>query len=177
MGEVEKIDNPKAENSNLELPVLPLKDVVIFPNIVISLFVGRKSSINAVMKSLGDDKKIFLVTQKNSKDNDINLKKIYKIGVVAKILQMMRMPDGSVKVLAEGQHRAKITQFLKNENEDDFSRVLIKPLKDLKSTTLVEKATHKIILNTFGKLVKLSEKIPNEMQKILKDLPTLLLPI
>lgn len=162
--EVITIDN------NLKLPLLPLKDVVIFPHIVVSLFVGRKSSINAVMQSLGANKEIFLVTQKNSKDDKIDFSKLYKVGIVAKILQMMRMPDGSVKILAEGQYRAKISKFIKSKKKDEFDMVDIEKLAKFNEKSLVTKANYRAILNNFNKLTKLSEKIPNDMSKILIDL-------
>jgi ATP-dependent Lon protease len=167
---IEDTNTPAIVHTEEGLPVLPLKDVVIFPHIVVSLFVGRKSSINAVMQSLGTDKQIFLVAQKNPKDEKIDIDKIYSVGVVAKVLQMMRMPDGSLKILAEGQYRAQITEFKNSTSKDEFDLVVIKKLPDFNATSIAVQASHRAILSDFTKMVSLSEKIPNDMIKVLTEL-------
>jgi ATP-dependent Lon protease len=167
--EIKTENIPVIENNGV-LPVLPLKDAVIFPHIVVSLFVGRKSSINAVMQSLGTDKQIFLVTQKNAKDEDIDINKIYKVGIVAKVLQMMRMPDGSLKILAEGQYRAKITNFEKSTAKDKFDIATTEKLPEFNTKSIDVQANHRAILNDFTKMVNLDDKIPNDMVKVIKEL-------
>ena len=90
------------------VPLLPLRDVVVFPHMVIPLFVGREKSILALEAAMGADKKILLVAQRNAADDDPGVKEIYAIGTLANVLQMLKLPDGTVKVLVEGGERAVI---------------------------------------------------------------------
>ena len=90
------------------LPLVPLRDVVIFPGVVTPLFVGRDKSINALQKSMSDDKSVMLVAQKNPNDEDPSLNDLYTIGTVSTILQLIKLPDGTYKVLVEGIKRASI---------------------------------------------------------------------
>ena len=94
------------------LPLLPLRDIVVFPNMVIPLFVGRDKSITALNEVMKDNKKIVLVTQKNSEVDDPQEKDIYSYGCLSKILQLLKLPDGTVKVLVEGKSRIKISKFI-----------------------------------------------------------------
>ena len=102
-----------AENKK---PLLPLRDIVIFPSVVVPLFVGRKKSIRALEEVMKTDKSIVLVTQKNSEVDDPQEKDIYSFGCLSKILQLLKLPDGTVKVLVEGQKRAKIKE-ISDENK------------------------------------------------------------
>tara|TARA_B100001564_G_scaffold338196_1_gene329817 strand:- start:4470 stop:5147 length:678 start_codon:yes stop_codon:yes gene_type:complete len=97
-------------------PLLPLRDIVIFPSMVIPLFVGREKSIKALQEVMKSDKSIVLVTQKNSEDDDPESKDLYGYGCLSKVLQLLKLPDGTVKVLVEGEKRVKI---LKHKNEDE----------------------------------------------------------
>lgn len=96
----------KKDTDNLILPMLPLRDVVVYPQLVIPLFVGREKSIQAIEKANNGDKKIFLVAQKNASKDEPAIKDLYKVGTVATILQMLKLPDGTVKVLVEGLDRS-----------------------------------------------------------------------
>merc|ERR1711916_190097 len=96
-------------------PVLPLRDIVVFPHMIVPLFVGREKSISALEEVMKNDKQIMLVTQKDSNDSDPKPEDIYEIGTLATVLQL---PDGTVKVLVEGASRARVTQF--TEREDYF---------------------------------------------------------
>ena len=97
-------------------PLLPLRDIVIFPSMVVPLFVGREKSIKALQEVMKSDKSIVLVTQKNSEIDDPEEKDLYSFGCLSKILQLLKLPDGTVKVLVEGEKRVKI---LKNNSKDD----------------------------------------------------------
>src|SRR5882757_1079317 len=93
------------------LPVLPLRDIVVFPHMVVPLFVGRDKSVRALEEVMRTDKQILLATQKNSADDDPAPEDIYDVGVVASVLQMLKLPDGTVKVLVEGSRRAAVIKY------------------------------------------------------------------
>src|ERR1044072_2324044 len=97
------------------LPVLPLRDIVVFPHMVVPLFVGRDKSVRALEEVMRTDKQILLVTQKNSADDDPAPKDIYDVGVLATVLQLLKLPDGTVKVLVEGKGRAAVVKFTEQE--------------------------------------------------------------
>ena len=92
-------------------PVLPLRDIVVFPHMIVPLFVGREKSVQALEGVMNDDKKILLVTQKNAGDDDPKPEDIYQVGTIGTVLQLLKLPDGTVKVLVEGAQRAKISNF------------------------------------------------------------------
>ena len=94
-----------------QIPVLPLRDIVVFPNMVAPLFVGRDQSVNALNHVMKGDKKIFLLSQKNSKVDNPNKENLYSFGTVAKIIQLLKLPDGTLKVLVEGIQRAKVNKI------------------------------------------------------------------
>ena len=97
---------------NLSLAVLPLRDVVVFPHMVIPLFVGRKKSIKALEVAMQAGKQIMLVAQKSASDDDPTTEQIHSVGTVATILQLLRLPDGTVKVLVEGEQRANLLRYV-----------------------------------------------------------------
>ena len=99
----------------VKLPLLPLRDIVVFPNMVIPLFVGRDKSITALNEVMKDQKKIILVTQKNSEVDDPNKNDVFLYGCESNILQLLKLPDGTVKVLVEGTKRVKILDFQDDE--------------------------------------------------------------
>ena len=102
--------------SDNKKPLLPLRDIVIFPSVVVPLFVGRKKSIRALEEVMKTDKSIVLVTQKNSEVDDPQEKDIFSFGCLSKILQLLKLPDGTVKVLVEGLSRAKVKE-ISDENK------------------------------------------------------------
>jgi len=110
---------PQEVSGTRNLPVLPLRDVVVFPHMVIPLFVGRRKSIKALELAMESGKEIMLVAQKSASDDDPSVEQIHEIGTLANILQLLRLPDGTVKVLVEGEYRAKINHYV--ETEDYFS--------------------------------------------------------
>src|SRR5471032_428885 len=93
------------------LPVLPLRDIVVFPHMVVPLFVGRDKSVRALEEVMRGDKQILLATQRNSSDDDPAPSAIYDVGVLASVLQLLKLPDGTVKVLVEGRARAGLIRF------------------------------------------------------------------
>ena len=99
-------------------PVLPLRDIVVFPHMIVPLFVGRDKSVRALEDVMKDDKRILLVAQKNAAQDDPSADDIYTVGTVSTVLQLLKLPDGTVKVLVEGVRRAKILRF--EDNEDFF---------------------------------------------------------
>ena len=98
-------------------PLLPLRDIVIFPSMVVPLFVGREKSIKALQEVMKSDKSIVLVTQKNSEVDDPTSRDLYQYGCLSKVLQLLKLPDGTVKVLVEGIKRIKIQKYSENNNE------------------------------------------------------------
>ena len=97
-------------------PVLPLRDIVVFPHMIVPLFVGRDKSVRALEDVMKDDKKILLVAQKNAAQDDPKTEDIFDVGSVATVLQLLKLPDGTVKVLVEGGQRARINRYLDNED-------------------------------------------------------------
>jgi len=97
-------------------PVLPLRDIVVFPHMIVPLFVGREKSVRALEDVMKDDKQILLVTQKNAAQDDPTTADIYSVGTVGTVLQLLKLPDGTVKVLVEGGQRARIVRFAENES-------------------------------------------------------------
>jgi ATP-dependent Lon protease len=147
-------------SSNAGLPLLPLRDVVVYPQIVQPLFVGRPRSIRALEIAMHSHKQVLLVAQKNASDDDPGIKDIYAVGTIATILQLIRLPDGTVKVLVEGVTRARIRSA---ELVDDYFQSHVVPLH---SDALPEKQGQlllKSLLSQFDQYVQLSRKIPPEV--------------
>jgi len=156
MGDVS--DSPVSVNTGL--PLLPLRDVVVYPQIVQPLFVGRPRSIRALEVAMHSHKQVLLVAQKNAADDDPGIKDIFSVGTIATILQLIRLPDGTVKVLVEGVTRARIRNA---ELEDDYFQCNVIPLH---SDPLPEKQGQLLLrslLSQFDQYVQLSRKIPPEV--------------
>ena len=144
------------------IPVLPLRDVVVYPHMVIPLFVGREKSINALDTAMQEDKKILLVAQKNAEVDDPSVEDIYEIGTLSTILQLLKLPDGTVKVLVEGAERVRITGY---ENTDAFFTAHIDVLvqeEDGQESKELEVQTRSL-LALFDQYVKLNKKVPPEI--------------
>ena len=103
----------KSDKSNT-FPVLPLRDIVVFPHMIVPLFVGREKSVRALEDVMKDDKKILLVTQKDAGQDDPGHADIFRVGTIASVLQLLKLPDGTVKVLVEGGSRARLDEFVDN---------------------------------------------------------------
>ena len=141
-------------------PVLPLRDIVVFPNMVVPLFVGRDKSVRALENVMENDKKILLVAQKDAGDNDPAIDDIYEIGVVASVLQLLKLPDGTVKVLVEGESRARIEQF--TQTEEYFEAEASTPVEVSADVDAVE-ALIRSVVSQFESYVKLNKRVPPEV--------------
>jgi ATP-dependent Lon protease len=144
----------------LTIPVLPLRDVVVYPHMVIPLFVGRDKSIQALESAMEKDKQILLVAQKSAAEDDPSPSDVYTIGTVSSILQLLKLPDGTVKVLVEGNKRARIVHFVANENFFNAQIVVVdeKLGNDRESEVLVRS-----LITQFDQYVKLNKKVPPEI--------------
>lgn len=142
------------------VPLLPLRDIVIFPHMVVPLLVGRETSIKALEEAMRNDKVILLCTQKNLKQDDPGKDDIYQMGTIANVLQMLKLPEGSFKILVEGVSRARIGKFLQNK---EFYRVEAELLKINVKKTIETEALMRGVLNQFEEYVKLNSKIPPEV--------------
>jgi ATP-dependent Lon protease len=148
------------------VPLLPLRDVVVFPHTVMPLFIGRKSSVNAITQAMGTNKYIFLVAQKDEKTEDPKNEDLHSVGTLATILQMLKLPDGTIKVLVEGVKRAKIEAFSK---ADDYIEVRVSEfVLELGQDTEV-KAMMRLALESFETYIKLNKKVPEEVLGMLKE--------
>jgi ATP-dependent Lon protease len=143
-----------------EYPLLPLRDIVIFPNMVAPLFVGREKSIKALEYAMGEGKTIFLATQKKAKTDTPSEKDIYRTGAVATILQLLRLPDGTVKALVEGKKRGQIDKFVSNP---DFFMVEVEEIPEETDKDVQIEALMRSTVQAFEKYAKLNKKISQEM--------------
>ena len=149
------------------VPLLPLRDVVVFPHTVIPLFIGRKSSVNAITHAMEADKNIFLVTQKDESIEDPNNDDLHRVGTLATILQLLKLPDGTIKVLVEGVKRANIDEFIDVGGHTEV--VLSDCFLTVEDDTEI-KAMTRMALDNLEKYIKLSKKIPEEVFKVLKEI-------
>jgi len=146
--------------SKTVMPLLPLRDVVVFPHMVVPLLVGRQKSVAALDEAMLEERLILLCTQKNLKVEDPDAKDLYLIGTVAEVLQVLKLPDGSVRVLVEGKRRARIKSFLKDKK---FHRVRLEQLSGEVRKTLEVEALMRTLTNQFEEYVKLNPRIPPEI--------------
>ncbi|MBQ15010.1 MAG: hypothetical protein CMQ17_11520, partial [Gammaproteobacteria bacterium] len=149
-----------ASNKSNAFPLLPLRDVVVYPQIVQPLFVGRPKSIKALEVAMASDKQVLLVAQKNASEDEPGVKDLFQIGTVASILQLIRLPDGTVKVLVEGLDRARIRdiEFGVEYFKAETSVLNSDELEEKESALLVRS-----LLSQFEQYVQLSKKIPPEV--------------
>ena len=150
----------------VSFPVLPLRDIVVFPHLVAPLFVGRKQSVNALNNVMSSDKKIFLLSQKSSEIDKPNQKNLYKYGTVAKVLQLLKLPDGTLKVLVEGIYRAKVNRL--NLNKDFISASVIE-IKNNYRKNLNLKALQKLVIEQFEEYQKINKKIQMDLVNNIKN--------
>ncbi|WAC61488.1 endopeptidase La [Brevundimonas sp. SL130] len=141
------------------LPVLPLRDIVVFPHMVVPLFVGREKSVKALDEIMKGDKQILLATQKNSVDDDPSPDAIYPIGVLASVLQLLKLPDGTVKVLVEGKGRARLTRF--TDRQEYFEAEAV-DIEDEPGDASQSEAMLRAVVEQFENYVKLNKKVPPE---------------
>ncbi|MEA2117611.1 endopeptidase La [Halovibrio sp. HP20-50] len=143
------------------LPLLPLRDVVVYPQMVIPLFVGREKSIQALEAAMETDKRVLLVAQREASLDEPDNADLYSMGTVADIMQLLKLPDGTVKVLIEGNFRADVLKV--EENTAGYTQAHLTPRESEPLTTREQEALVRVLLNQFEQYVKLSKKVPNEV--------------
>jgi len=153
-------DKDGSDESSIILPILPLRDIVVFPHMVVPLFVGRAKSVNALADAMNKDKTIFLATQKVAGVDSPKEKDINTTGTVGTILQLLRLPDGTVKALVEGKFRAKIVKFISG---DDFFRVEIEPIQENDLLTPEIEALVRAVTNAFESYSKINKSISKDI--------------
>ena len=153
------LNNPN-EQAHVELPILPLRDVVIYPHMVIPLFVGRRKSINALETAMAADKQILLLAQKNAGNDEPDETDLYDVGTIATVLQLLKLPDGTVKVLVEGGQRARVLRFTRSDE------LFVAEIELISSSQVIGREIEILIRSTlslFDQYVKLHRKIPTEV--------------
>lgn len=154
-------DAPSIDVKGRKIPLLPLRDIILFPHMIVPLFVGRKRSVLALEYAMANGKDLLLCAQKSAKKNEPAPEDIFEVGTLGKIKQMLKLPDGTVKLLVEGQVRAKINAF--DGSEDRFYLCEVEKMPDLKGSSVENEALMRTVHNTFEAYVKLNKKIPPEM--------------
>ncbi len=141
-------------------PVLPLRDIVVFPHMIVPLFVGREKSVRALEDVMKDDKQILLMTQRNPGDDDPKPDEMYTVGTIGTVLQLLKLPDGTVKVLVEGTQRAKVSGFSENA---EFFEATAELLVDKDADPEEHDALARSVISQFEEYIKLNKKIPPEV--------------
>lgn len=156
------------ENKKINLPLLPLRDVVIFPHMVIPLFVGRPESIKALEAAMTAEKQIYLIAQKDAAVDAPTPADLYEIGTIATILQLLHLPDGTVKVLVEGVQRARLIEMKTEKDHFSAEIVLLNDIGALEDAEII--VLMRSVLNQFEELIKLNKKIPTELITSLRNI-------
>jgi ATP-dependent Lon protease len=150
---------PQGDNSGQLAPVLPLRDIVVFPHMIVPLFVGREKSVRALEEVMSDEKQILLLTQKNKDDDDPGADGLHRIGTLATVLQLLKLPDQTVRVLVEGKGRARVTGFVPRS---DFFQATIERIADGPSDAKEVEALMRTVKTNFEQYIKLNKKVPAE---------------
>jgi ATP-dependent Lon protease len=153
-------DGKKDGKRSRTLPLLPLRDIIVFPHMVVPLFVGRQKSIAALEEAMAQDKAVLLCAQKKAKTNEPSAEDIFPVGTIGSIIQLLRLPDGTVKVLVEGKQRARVRKFLDSER---FLLVEAEDIEEQSERTVELEALMRSVHSTFEAYVKLNKRIPPEM--------------
>ncbi len=161
------MSSASSENISRGLPLLPLRDVVIYPHMVIPLFVGREKSIEALEQAMATDKQVLLLAQKNASDDDPTPDRLFEIGTVSSVLQLLKLPDGTVKVLVEGGERAKVTDI---ESDGNFYKANVEYLIPEDVPEREGEVLVKTALSQFEQYVNLSKKVPSEVMTSLSGI-------
>ena len=141
------------------IPVLPLRDIVVFPNMIVRLFVGREKSVLALEEVMKTEQQILLIAQKDAGDDNPGEKNIFKVGVIANVLQVLKLPDGAVKILIEGKHRVKVSEFL---NEKKFLEAFCEEVTDTNFQGDEVEALKRTVAKEFDRYSKLNKNITEE---------------
>jgi len=156
----DKRDNPGPGGAGLRVPLLPLRDIIVFPHMVVPLFVGRQKSIKALEEAMNRQKYVLLAAQREAKTNDPSEEDIYRVGTLGTVVQLLRLPDGTVKVLVEGKKRARVLRYL---DEAEYFLVVAEEIEEICEKTTEVEALIRSVNSTFENYVKLNKKIPPEM--------------
>ena len=151
---------------NASYPVLPLRDIVVFPHMIVPLFVGREKSVHALEEVMQDDKQILLSSQIDPGEDDPQVEGIYRTGVLANVLQLLKLPDGTVKVLVEGQARVKITSFIDNEL---FFEAKAEYLTEMQGDPDAIEALVRTVGDEFARYAKIKKNVPEEAMSIVAE--------
>ncbi|UOA26972.1 Lon protease [Pseudosulfitobacter sp. DSM 107133] len=167
-GPVVLLDKEKSmqEPLNASYPVLPLRDIVVFPHMIVPLFVGRDKSVRALEEVMADDKQILLSSQIDPSEDDPEATGIYKAGVLANVLQLLKLPDGTVKVLVEGQARVRITEYLENDN---FFEARAEYLTEMPGDVTTTEALLRTVADEFERYAKVRKNVPEEALTAVSD--------
>ncbi len=158
----------RSEPQILNLPVLPLRDVVVFPHMVIPLFVGRDKSMRALEQAMVADKRILLVAQKSAETDDPASADLYQIGTLAQVLQLLKLPDGTIKVLVEGVSRVNVTDIVDRENALYGQGEEIDVDEAAESREI--EAVARSLMSLFEQYVKTNRKLPPELLQTLSGI-------
>jgi len=153
------MSNEQTITPETTFPVLPLRDIVVFPHMIVPLFVGRAKSVKALEAVMKDDRQILLASQRDAADDDPAEKDIYRTGSLANVLQLLKLPDGTVKVLVEGRSRAKITRFVPNEA---YFEAAVEPMEETGADGDTAAALSRSVIERFERYVKLNKNVPEE---------------
>ena len=149
-----------SDNPRPVFPLLPLRDIVVFPHMIVPLFVGREKSVRALEDVMKDDKQILLVAQKNASQDDPSPDDIHSLGTVGTVLQLLKLPDGTVKVLVEGSRRARIVRFTRT---DEYFQAEAEPIDDQPEDADELEPLARSVVKQFEQYIKLNKKIPSEV--------------
>ncbi|MXU66203.1 endopeptidase La [Oceanomicrobium pacificus] len=154
------------EQSSQNYPVLPLRDIVVFPHMIVPLFVGREKSVRALEEVMKDDKQILLSSQMNASEDEPTADSIYRVGVLANVLQLLKLPDGTVKVLVEGKSRVQITDFIDNES---YFEAAAQPIEESQEDPDAIEALKRSVSKEFERYAKLNKNVPDEALSIVAE--------
>ncbi len=159
-GDDEKDGSGNAQAKTGLVPLLPLREIVVFPHMVVPLFVGREKSVRALERAMAGDRTLLLAAQKDAKSDDPGRDEIHELGTLGSIVQLVRLPDGTVKLLVEGKKRARVREWGEG---DDFLAVKIEVLEESDETSVETEALMRSVNTAFESYVKLNKKVPPEM--------------
>ncbi|MEO1951597.1 LON peptidase substrate-binding domain-containing protein, partial [Thioclava sp.] len=154
------------EFSSVTHPVLPLRDIVVFPHMIVPLFVGREKSVRALEEVMAEDRQILLASQVDPSQDDHDTDGIFRVGVLANVLQLLKLPDGTVKVLVEGKSRVRITDFVENE---DYFEANAEPLIETEGDVETIRALLRSVAEEFERYAKIKKNIPEEALSAVAD--------
>ncbi|TNE83949.1 MAG: endopeptidase La, partial [Rhodobacteraceae bacterium] len=154
------------EFTSVTHPVLPLRDIVVFPHMIVPLFVGREKSVRALEEVMAEDRQILLASQIDPSQDDPDTDGIFRVGVLANVLQLLKLPDGTVKVLVEGKSRVRITDFVPNDN---YFEAEAEALIETEGDTETIRALLRSVAEEFERYAKIKKNIPEEALSAVAD--------